>query len=242
MPSSRPSSARTRKAAAGEVATFLRTSEMRVSTSSEGNLRSMRCSIVVAVRITHAVVAESYGLTIRLTPRARACSATSSSTGSPPVTTSRRTPIWIDRCWMSQRSPTMMMDWRAGMFSWSENLPKERMSIAPMRTNRSSIRVSSTRWSTLAFNARAMSARRVLTWRMRLGSLTLGVKKPPRWNTDTVPTTRRSGASTGRTRMSCPSISSSASAQVASCGMEMTSETIRSHTRGVTSLRYSGRG
>ena len=34
--------------------------------------------------------------------------------------TSNRTPISTARCWMSRRSPTMMMDCRGGMWSWSD--------------------------------------------------------------------------------------------------------------------------
>jgi hypothetical protein len=55
------------------------------------------------------VVEESSGLTRRETPFSRASWTTSSSIGRLPEMTRRRTPCWMDFCWMSQRSPTMMM-------------------------------------------------------------------------------------------------------------------------------------
>ena len=61
-----------------------------------------------------------------LTPRARASATTSSSTGTLPETMIPRSPSSIARSWMSRRSPTMISDFAAGMPSRSEIFQKER--------------------------------------------------------------------------------------------------------------------
>lgn len=89
---------------------------------------------MVAVLTTQAVVPESYGLPRTLTPRERARSTTSSSTGRPPVTMIPRSPSSIARSWTSRRSPTMMIDCAAGIPSLSDIFQNERMSMVPRRT------------------------------------------------------------------------------------------------------------
>ena len=107
---------------------------MRRSALTVVNLRSMTRSMVEAVRTTHAVVAESYGLMMRLTPLAFASSTISGSTSRLLVTTKARIPSSIERFCTSRRSPTMMMDWPAGIFSRSEMVQKDLMSMVPRRT------------------------------------------------------------------------------------------------------------
>ena len=210
---------------------------MRVAGSTESTSRSMMRSMLEAVRTTHAVVAESCGLIMMLTPLVLANAIVSSSISRLLVITKARMPSSIERRCTSLRSPTMMMDWEAGMFSFKEMLQKERMSMVPSRTKRSSTFSPSTTWTTRPFKARAMASSEVWTWRISRGSLTRGMKNPPKCVIEMAPTGRFRGPVTGSTRMWWRSINSRASAQVACSSTEMTFEVIRSWTRGETSLR-----
>ena len=71
-------------------------------------------------------------------------------------------------------------------------------------------------YSARPFSALVMAAREVWTCRMSLGSETLGMKTPPRWAMETVPTGLRRRVVTGSKRTPWRSMSSSASAHVAS--------------------------
>ena len=69
-----------------------------------------------------------------LTSRERARARISGAMGRLPVITMPRTPSSMAFLWMSVRSPTMMIDWPGGMFSFSENFQKVRTSMAPILT------------------------------------------------------------------------------------------------------------
>ncbi len=172
-----------------------------------------------------------------LTPRARASATTWSSTGTLPETMIPRSPSSIARSWMSRRSPTMISEFAAGIPSRSEIFQNERRSMVPSRTKSSSCLDSSTAWTIVALSARAMLASVPWTWRICFGLLTRGMKIPPRWGREIVPTTLPRGSTTGRSPMSCRSINSRASAQVAFSGTETTLEFMTSRTLGHTSLR-----
>ena len=134
IPVSTPSSVATRSAWVDPEPKFFRMSVIRTSAETVLNLRSITRSIVEAVRTTQALVAESYGLMMRLTPLAFASATVSASTSRLLVMMSPRIPSSMARRWMSRRSPTMISDWRAGIFSRSEMVQNVRMSMVPSRT------------------------------------------------------------------------------------------------------------
>jgi hypothetical protein len=98
---------------------------------------------------------------ITLTPFDFAKATVSSSMSRLLVMTSARMPSSMALRCTSFRSPTMMIDWLAGIFSRSEMLQNERMSIVPSRTKRSSTFFSSTRCNGRPRSARAMLASEV---------------------------------------------------------------------------------
>ena len=190
MPSNVPSSLVTIMALGPPAENFRRTSVIRLSGLRVANSRSASCSMVEAVRTNQAVVAVSCGLTRMLTRRASARATIEGSTGRLPLMMMARIPNSMARCWTSRRSPTMMMERPAGMLSFSEIFQNVPTSIAPMRTNSSSSRSPSTRWSTEAPRHWTMRARLVRTWRSARGSWSRGMKKWPSWVRAMVPVAR----------------------------------------------------